>query len=139
MNIKKVFFISLLLAMGASFLPAQTLYFVVTDLEGLEELQREFGAFRELLEVKTGFKIKFYPVTSRTAAVEAVRAKKADFVLTGPAEYVVMQTLTKCYPVIGFSRPIFCRSHGRGGCQAPGSHETHRFKSEGSLFFSDHS
>ncbi len=81
--------------------------FIVTDLEGLEQVQREFGPFRDLLEHKTGLKIKFYPVTSRTAAVEAIRAKKADFILTGPAEYVVMRTLTDCSPVIGFSRPDY--------------------------------
>ncbi len=81
--------------------------FIITDLEGLEEVQREFGAFRDLLQEKAGIQIKFYPVTSRTAAAEAIRAKKADFVLTGPAEYVVMRTLTKCYPIIGFSRPDY--------------------------------
>jgi phosphonate transport system substrate-binding protein len=86
---------------------SDTYHFIVTDLEGLEEVQREFGPFRDLLKSKTGYKIKFYPVTSRTAAVEAVRAKKADFVLTGPAEYVVMRTLTDCYPIIGFSRPDY--------------------------------
>jgi phosphonate transport system substrate-binding protein len=85
----------------------ETYHFIVTDLEGLEEVQREFGPFRDLLEEETGLTIKFYPVTSRTAAVEAVRARKADFVLTGPAEYVVMQKLTKVYPVIGFSRPDY--------------------------------
>lgn len=86
---------------------AKTYKFIVTDLEGLEEVQREFGPFRDLLERKTGLEFKFYPVTSRTAAVEAVKAKKADFVLTGPAEYVVMQKLTNCYPIIGFSRPDY--------------------------------
>jgi phosphonate transport system substrate-binding protein len=88
-------------------LAADTLNFVVTDLEGLEEVQREFGPFKKLLEKQTGLSIKFYPVTSRTAAVEAVKAKKADFVLTGPAEYVVLQKLTDCYPVVGFSRPDY--------------------------------
>ena len=68
--------------------------FIVTDLEGIEEVQREFGPFRDLLQDKTGLTIKFYPVTSRTAAVEAVKSKKADFVLTGPAEYVVMRKMT---------------------------------------------
>jgi phosphonate transport system substrate-binding protein len=86
---------------------AAPLKFIVTDLEGLEEVQREFGPFRNLLEKKTGLSVDFYPVTSRTAAVEAIKAKKADFVLTGPAEYVVMRKLTQCNPVIGFSRPDY--------------------------------
>lgn len=101
-----VFFLSFLMLTAQ--LQAKEVYnFVVTDLEGLEEVQREFGAFRDLLEKKAGIEIKFYPVTSRTAAAEAIRAKKADFVLTGPAEYVVMRTLTDCYPIIGFSRPDY--------------------------------
>lgn len=87
---------------------AQTEYtFIVTDVEGIEELQREFGPFKQLLEEKAGIKMKFFPVTSRTAAAEAIKNKKADFVLTGPAEYVVMRTLTNCYPVLGFSRPDY--------------------------------
>ena len=39
----------------------------------------------------TGYEIEFTAVTSRTAAVEAMRAKQVDFVLTGPAEYVVFK------------------------------------------------
>jgi len=97
-----------ILCLFTTSLHAKEVYnFIITDLEGLEEVQREFGAFRELLEQKAGIAIKFYPVTSRTAAVEAIRAKKADFVLTGPAEYVVMRTLTDCFPIIGFSRPDY--------------------------------
>jgi phosphonate transport system substrate-binding protein len=93
---------------GASSIMAEdTVDFIITDLEGLEEVQREFGPFKDLLEEKTGLTIKFYPVTSRTAAVEAVKARKADFVLTGPAEYVVIRKLTNCEPVIGFSRPDY--------------------------------
>ncbi len=86
---------------------AEPLKFIVTDLEGLEEVQREFGPFKDLLEKETGFSIKFFPVTSRTAAVEALKAKKADFVLTGPAEYVVLRKVTECTPIVGFSRPDY--------------------------------
>ena len=99
--------LSILLLFTASVQAKDVYNFIITDLEGLEEVQREFGPFRDLLQEKAGIKIKFYPVTSRTAAVEAIRAKKADFVLTGPAEYVVMRTLTNCYPIIGFSRPDY--------------------------------
>lgn len=86
-----------------------TLRMVVTDLEGLEQLQREFGAFRDLLAQKLGMEVKFYPVPSRTAAVEAVRSQKADMILTGPSEYVVFRAMTDARPVAGFSRPdYFC-------------------------------
>ena len=107
MNLKKILLLIFLSCAALSLAQAKPLYFIVTDLEGMEELQREFGAFKTLLEEKTGLELKFYPVTSRTAAAEAVRAKKADFILTGPAEYVVMRTLTKCEPVISFSRPDY--------------------------------
>jgi phosphonate transport system substrate-binding protein len=79
----------------------------VTDIAGLENLQREFGAFRDVLQQKTGTTIKFLPVASRTAAVEAINSKKVDFVLTGPAEYVVFRKRANVEPVIGFQRPDY--------------------------------
>ncbi len=79
----------------------------VTDLEGLEQLQREFGAFRDTLAVETGLGIEFYPVSNRTAAVEALASKQIDFVLTGPAEYVVFKKRTDAIPVVGLSRPDY--------------------------------
>ena len=79
----------------------------VTDIEGLEMLQREFGAFRDILEEKLDMEVIFYPVPNRTAAVEAVKSKNIDFVLTGPAEYVVFKQLTDSTPVIAFSRPDY--------------------------------
>ncbi len=79
----------------------------VTDIEGLEMLQREFGAFRDILSKNLGQEVEFFPVPNRTAAVEAVRSENVDFVLTGPAEYVVFKTLTGATPVIGFSRPDY--------------------------------
>lgn len=86
-----------------------TLRMIVTDLEGLEQIQREFGAFRDLFAEKLGMKVDFFPVPNRTAGVEAVRSKKADLILTGPAEYVVFRAMTKARPVAGFSRPdYFC-------------------------------
>lgn len=87
----------------------ESLRMVVTDLEGLEQLQREFGAFRDLLSQKLGMDVEFYPVPNRTAGVEAVRSEKADMILTGPAEYVVFRAMTNARPVAGFSRPdYFC-------------------------------
>jgi phosphonate transport system substrate-binding protein len=86
---------------------AETVRLAVTDLVGLEELQREFGAFRDKLSEVTGYDIEFTPVTNRTAAVEALRFKQVDFVLTGPAEYVVMQKRADAKVVVGFSRPDY--------------------------------
>lgn len=79
----------------------------VTDIVGLEGLQREFGAFRSVLSEATGLEIQFFPVSNRTAAVEVLKSKKVDFVLTGPAEYAVFRKRTNAYPVVGFSRPDY--------------------------------
>jgi len=79
----------------------------VTDLVGLEGLQREFGAFRSVLSEVMGLRIEFFPVSNRTAAVEVLRSQKIDFVLTGPAEYGVFRKCTNAYPVVGLSRPDY--------------------------------
>jgi phosphonate transport system substrate-binding protein len=60
---------------------AQEIEFAVIDIEGLEALQQEFGAFEEI----TGLEVTLFPVNSRTAAVEALTAEHVHFVLTGPA------------------------------------------------------
>lgn len=86
---------------------AETIRLAVTDLVGLEELRREFGAFKDKLSEVTGYEIEFLPVTNRTAAVEALRFDKIDFVLTGPAEYVVMQKRAQATIVAGLSRPDY--------------------------------
>jgi len=86
---------------------AETIRFAVTDIAGLEDLQREFGAFRDTLAEITGYDVEFLPVNSRTAAVEAMRADQVDFVLTGPAEYVVFKQLTDAEVVVGWQRPDY--------------------------------
>jgi len=93
-------------AAGAQAQPKE-ISLAITDIAGLENLQREFGAFRESLQKRTGLSIRFLPVSSRTAAVEAVNSKKIDFVLTGPAEYVVFKKRSQAEPVIGFQRPDY--------------------------------
>jgi phosphonate transport system substrate-binding protein len=86
---------------------ADTLKMAITDLVGMEELQREFGPFKAELEKVSGHQIEFLPVTNRTAALEALRFKKVDFVLAGPAEYVVMKKRAKADVVVGLYRPDY--------------------------------
>lgn len=81
--------------------------FAVTDIEGMEALHQEFGPFRDALEKITGFDIEFFPVSSRTAAVEALTSDQVDFVLTGPAEYVVIKQLTDAGIVVAWQRPDY--------------------------------
>jgi phosphonate transport system substrate-binding protein len=88
---------------------AETYKLAVTDVEGLERLQTEWGPFKAALEAATGDTFEFFPVSNRTAAAEALRAKRVDFVITGPAEYVVINKMTNAVTVVGLSRPdYFC-------------------------------
>lgn len=86
---------------------AEKMRFAVTDVEGLEALQTEFGPFRDKLTALTGYDVEFFPVSSRTAAVEALSSKHVDFVLTGPAEYVVFKARTDAKVVVGWQRPDY--------------------------------
>lgn len=86
---------------------AEPLKFAVTDIEGLEALQQEFGAFEKKLEDLSGHEIDLFPVSSRTAAVEALNQDKVDLVLTGPAEYVVINELTDAKIVTAWQRPNY--------------------------------
>jgi len=85
----------------------QSLRLAVTDIVGMENLQREYAAFQKTLSDKAGMKVELFPVPNRTAAVEALNAKKVDLVLTGPAEYVVFKKRTDAKLVVGFSRPEY--------------------------------
>ena len=53
---------------------ADAIKIAVTDIEGLEALQSEFGPFEAALEKSTGLDIELFPVGNRTAAVEAHRS-----------------------------------------------------------------
>lgn len=86
---------------------AEELRLAVTDVVGLENLQREFQAFQSVLSEKSGMRVAFFPVPNRTAAVEALAARKVDIVLTGPAEYVVFAKRTDAKLVTGFTRPEY--------------------------------
>lgn len=85
----------------------EKLRFAVTDVDGLEELQREYGPFKDAIEKVTGLHVDFFPVSGRTAAVEAMAADQVDFVLTGPAEYVVFNARLRAQPVVVWTRPDY--------------------------------
>ncbi|MDZ4268248.1 MAG: phosphate/phosphite/phosphonate ABC transporter substrate-binding protein [Mycobacterium sp.] len=81
-----------------------TLRLAVTDLQGLEELQREFGAFKDEFEKQSGMKLDFFAVNDRTAAAAALDADRVDVVFTGPAEYVVIHEKTGAEPIVAIER-----------------------------------
>lgn len=85
----------------------ETIRFAVTDIDGLEALQKEMGPFKDAFEAASGLKVEFFPVSGRTVAVEAMAADQVDFVLTGPAEYVVFNARLKAIPVVSWNRPDY--------------------------------
>ncbi len=85
----------------------ETIRFAVTDIDGLEALQTDMGPFKEVFESVSGLKVEFFAVSGRTVAVEAMAADQVDFVLTGPAEYVVFNARMNAVPVVTWNRPDY--------------------------------
>ena len=79
--------------------------FIVTELKGVEELQREFHEFERVFEEASGLELELYPVSSRSAAAAALGADRADLVFTGPSEYVVLRERVGASPVVAIARP----------------------------------
>ena len=107
MKLKTVILGAVLSAAAAVAAHAENWKLAVTDVEGMERLQVEWGPFKASLEEATGETFEFFAVNSRTAAAEALRAKTVDFVVSGPAEYVVINKLTNATPLIGLGRPDY--------------------------------
>ena len=84
-----------------------TIKFAVTDVQGLEELQRDYEPFRSAMEAATGQSIEFFPVADRTAAAVALQSDQVNVVLTGPAEYVVIRSKTNAVPFVAITRPNY--------------------------------
>jgi phosphonate transport system substrate-binding protein len=93
---------------SATFAVAQdTIRFAVTDIDGIEALQTEMGPFKEVFEKVSGLKVELFAVSGHTVAVEAMAADQVDFVLTGPAEYVVFNARLQAVPVVTWNRPDY--------------------------------
>ncbi len=97
------------LAVGCSSQPSEeeqagTIRLAVTDLQGMEELQREYGAFETTFEERSGLDVEFFAVNDRTAAAAALQANRLDVVFTGPAEYVVIHERTGAEPIVAIER-----------------------------------
>lgn len=83
---------------------SEKLKFAVADATGLEDLQRNYGAFRSTLEAVLGIAIEFFPVENRTAAAPALQSGQVDIVLAGPSEYVVLSSRAKAIPLLAIQR-----------------------------------
>lgn len=71
-------------------LPKQ-LIFTVTEAKSLQELQRDYGAFRTALQDVLEIKIDFLPVENFVAAAPALQLGQVDLVLAGPSEAVTVK------------------------------------------------
>ena len=85
----------------------EVLRFSDTGVEGLEQLVLEFEDFRLAMEAATGKTVEFFPISSRTAAGTALEFDEIDLLLTGPAEYVVLNAQANALPVVGVTRPDY--------------------------------
>lgn len=85
----------------------ETLRLAVTDVQGLEDLERDYGPFKEALEEVWERPIEFFPVDSYTEAVPALQLGLVDLVVTGPSEYVLIRARTNAVPVIAITRPNY--------------------------------
>ncbi|NET09006.1 MAG: PhnD/SsuA/transferrin family substrate-binding protein [Merismopedia sp. SIO2A8] len=83
------------------------LKFAVTDIIGLEELEQNFEAFRQQLEVVTGIPITFYPVPNYLAAAPALLANDLDLALAGPSEYLLLRGRAQAEPLVQITRPNY--------------------------------
>ena len=83
----------------------ETIRFVDTGAEGMEELSREFGPFKDALAEATGKEIEFFSISNLTAATTAMEFGQVDLVLTGPGEYVTMKSAIDVKGVVGITRP----------------------------------
>ncbi len=82
----------------------KTLKFAVTDVAGIEDLQRDFGIFRTTLEDILDIKLEFYPVENPTAAAPALLSREVDIVFAGPSEYLILNARAKAIPIIAIER-----------------------------------
>ncbi|MDB9372112.1 PhnD/SsuA/transferrin family substrate-binding protein [Nodularia sphaerocarpa] len=83
---------------------SKVIKFAVADATGLEELQRNYGAFCTTLEAVLGIAIEFFPVENRTAAAPALQSGQVDIVLAGPSEYVIFNSRAQAIPIVAIQR-----------------------------------
>jgi phosphonate transport system substrate-binding protein len=80
------------------------LKFAVTDINGLQDLQRDYEDFRITLEDVLGIKINFFPVENLIATAPALQLGQIDIVLAGPSEYVILNARAKAVPFVAITR-----------------------------------
>lgn len=83
------------------------LRFAVTDISGADELEQDFGSFRQALEMALGLPVEFFPVETFLDAAPALLANELDFVMAGPSEYLLLKARANAVPIVGVTRPNY--------------------------------
>ncbi|MGD1702227.1 phosphate/phosphite/phosphonate ABC transporter substrate-binding protein [Dapis sp. BLCC M229] len=83
------------------------LLFAVSDVPGLEELQRDYEPFRSALEDVLETKIEFFPVDNIVEATTALQLGLVDLVHVGPSEYAIVRARTNAIPIVALTRPNY--------------------------------
>ncbi|MEM9804492.1 MAG: PhnD/SsuA/transferrin family substrate-binding protein [Cyanobacteria bacterium P01_D01_bin.56] len=81
------------------------LRFAITDTSGTDELEQDFGVFRQTLADVLQMPVEFFPVKNYSAAAPALIANELDFVLAGPSEYLLLRARADAAPIVGITRP----------------------------------
>ncbi|TAE56922.1 MAG: phosphate/phosphite/phosphonate ABC transporter substrate-binding protein [Nostocales cyanobacterium] len=76
----------------------------ITDVSGIEDLNRDYENFRRALEQVLEIPVEFFPVDNPTAAAPALLSRKVDMVFAGPSEYLILNSRAKAVPVIAVNR-----------------------------------
>lgn len=85
----------------------EKLRFAVSDVQGLANLQRDYGAFRTALTEVLETKIEFVPVDNFVAATAALQLNMVDIVMAGPAEYIILKARTNAETIVALTRPHY--------------------------------
>ncbi len=80
------------------------LRFAVTDISGADELEQDFGPFRQTLETVLELPIEFFPVENFVDAAPALLANELDFAMAGPSEYLLLKARANAVPIAGVTR-----------------------------------
>ncbi|MBX2865959.1 MAG: phosphate/phosphite/phosphonate ABC transporter substrate-binding protein [Leptolyngbyaceae cyanobacterium MAG.088] len=80
------------------------LRFAVTDISDADELEQDFGPFRQTLEAVLELPVEFFPVANFVDAAPALLANELDFAMAGPSEYLLLKARANAVPIAGVTR-----------------------------------
>ncbi len=85
----------------------EKLRFTVTDVFGLEQLEKDYGAFCQALGEILGIKMECFPVNNFVEAAPAFLYNRLDLALAGPSEYLILRAKAQAVPVVALTRPNY--------------------------------